>query len=88
MVARDFVISTKVAPIGGYNMDFKTYKPTKVKGGSIKGRIQPSGVAKMQPWKAMKRAWRWVDGVLVVWPPSEASDRVEEAGKGEKKLLG
>lgn len=88
VVARDFVISTKDAPIGGYHMVFKTYKPSKVRGGSIKGRVQPSGIAKTQPWKAVKRGWRLVDGILMVWLPSEAFDQPEEAGQGEKKLFG
>ena len=44
----------------------------KSKASSLAGRIEPRGIVKQRSNKSAKRAWKWLNGKVVVWPPFEA----------------
>lgn len=74
IVCRGFVIKVEEVGASGVRVGTKTKAKGKTNLTSLNGKIAARGITKEQKWKQAKRAWKWVDGKMVVWPPYDATD--------------
>ena len=73
VVNRGFVISSEKPGVKALHPGVRPSSQHKLNTASLGGRRVACGITKDQKWKHAKRAWKWIDGKMVVWPALDAA---------------